>query len=123
MTLANILIIIGIVAGVALGVGTYFLFKKKTKIEDVIEYESVETLTLELVVSFFKNLDVLKMLKEDKNLLAVAIKDDSAKAIVLACFDKEKNEIVYDKCKGYKYQKLNDDLIQMFGNKDMIVLK
>ena len=123
MTLANILIIIGIVAGVALGVGTYFLFKKKTKIEDVIEYESVETLTLELVVSFFKNLDVLKMLKEDKNLLAVAIKDDSAKTVVLACFDKEKNEIVCDKYKGYKYQKLNDDLIQMFGNKDMIVLQ
>ena len=63
------------------------------------------------------------MLEEDKNLLAVAIKDNSAKTVVLACFDKEKNEIVYGKYKGYKYQKLNDDLVQMFGNKDMIVLK
>lgn len=123
MALTNILIIIGIIAGVALGVGTYFLFKKKTKIEDFIEYETVETLTLELVVSFFKNPDVLKMLKEDKNLLAVAIKDNSAKTVVLSCFDKEKNEIVYDKYKGYKYQKLNDDLVQMFGNKDMILLQ
>ena len=123
MALTNILIIIGIIAGVALGVGTYFLFKKKTKIEDFIEYETVETLTLELVVSFFKNPDVLKMLEEDKSLLAVAIKDNSAKTVVLVCFDKEKNEIVYDKYKGYKYQKLNDDLVQMFGSKDMIVLQ
>ena len=122
MTLANILIIIGIVAGVLLLAGGIFLLFKK-RIKESIDYEEIETLTLEIVVSFFKNPDILRMLREDKNLLAVAIKDDSAKGIVLACFDKEKNEIVYDKYKGYKYQKLNDDLIQMFGNKDMIVLK
>jgi len=31
MALTNILIIIGIIAGVALGVGTYFLFKKRPR--------------------------------------------------------------------------------------------
>ncbi len=121
MTLANILIITGIIAGILLLAGLFGLTKKKIK--ESIDYETIETLTLEMAVRFFKNPDMLRMLREDKNLLAVAIKDDSAKTVVLACFDKEKNEIVYNNYKGYKYQKLNDDLVQMFGNKDMIVLQ
>jgi len=75
------------------------------------------------MVRFFKQPDVLKILKEDKNLLAVATKDDVAKTVILACFDKEKNVILADNYKGYKYQTLSDDIIQMFGNKDMLVLQ
>ena len=124
MMATNIIIIGSIVGGILLAGGLFLLIKnKKKRLEELIEYEAIEILMPEMMIRFFKQPEVIKLLKEDRNLLAVAIKDDSVQTVMLTCFDKEKNAIVSDKCKGYKYQKLSDDLTQMFGGKQMLVLQ
>ena len=118
MLTIGIIIVIGIVAFVIIR------GKKKT----IIPTKNVEVLELTEVLQFFKQPDIMAKLRADSNLLAVAIKEkgkNGAIHIAACLFNKEKEEMVsLDKeAVAWNAKKLDDRLIQMFGDRDMVVLK
>lgn len=79
------------------------------------------------IVSFFKDRNRLEKLKDNKDLLAVAIKEnlENGNCNVVNClFDKETNEIVdyEENAQGITAESLDSETKRHFGNKDMIVL-
>ena len=92
-----------------------------------IPTETREILSLTDVVSFFKQPDLIKLLKEDQNRIAVAIKEEAKEdsvIITLCIYSKESQKLIMqEKAKRYKVSKLSDDLKSIFGEKDMIVLQ
>ena len=83
---------------------------------------------MEELIRFFKNDDVLQHLKENENLIAVAIKsklDDGNIHILAALFNNNTKEVEYYEkyMLNYKTSKLDEDLNKAFEDKDMIVLK
>ena len=80
------------------------------------------------IVSFFKNSNILRKLKANKDLLAVSIKDHLANGdynVVNCLFDKERNEIVdYDEnAQGITAESLDSETEKNFYGEDMIVLQ
>ena len=92
---------------------------------DNIETEKKEELTLADIVSFFKRPEVMEELKSSEDLIAVAIrekKDDGTNSVMVCLYDK-KNLTAKQSLKCFVADKLSDDLLSTFGNKDMIVLQ
>lgn len=79
------------------------------------------------IVSFFKNPSRLKKLEEDKNRMAIAIKenlDNGDYKIVNCLYNKATNEV--EDCKmaeGIEADDIDSETEQAFGDKTMIVLK
>ncbi|TXJ37679.1 hypothetical protein [Brachyspira aalborgi] len=79
------------------------------------------------IVSFFKDPQRLKKLQEDKNRIAISIKEnlDNGKFNVVNClYDKTTEEIVdmETDALGINAESLDEETKQHFGDKDMIVL-
>jgi len=82
------------------------------------------------IVSWFKNASRVKKLKEERDVVAVAIKEklDNGDYNVVNClFDKEKDEIVVDngetQAEVITTESLDNETLKNFGDKDMIVLQ
>ncbi|OBV28586.1 hypothetical protein BKN38_09855 [Helicobacter sp. CLO-3] len=86
-----------------------------------------ESLSMREVVEFFKEPETLKSLQENKDLLAVVIrekKDDGKIQIVLTAFNESTNEMAsFPHTKSFLVEKIDEDLSASFGDKDMIVLQ
>lgn len=79
------------------------------------------------IVSFFKDPQRLKKLQEDKNRIAISIKEnlDNGKFNVINClYDKTTEEIIdmETDALGINAESLDEETKQHFGDKDMIVL-
>lgn len=79
------------------------------------------------IVSFFKDPNRLEKLRTDRNLLAVAIKEnlENGNCNVVNClFDKETNEIVdyEENAQGITAESLDEETKKAFAGKDMIAL-
>ena len=110
----SIKLIIGIGA-ITVGLAALVLCKKKNP-----TLITVDILSAEKVITFFKRPHITTLLQQDKNLLAVAVKHKNA-IITLACFNKATNTIQSEFI-SYRYKTLDDDLQTMFGDKDMLIL-
>lgn len=82
----------------------------------------IDIATMEMCVSFFKRADIMNQLQSDKNLLAVAIKDDNKNNLVFTLFNKQTEKIMTPYC-IYQYKTMDTDLQNAFADKDMIVLQ
>lgn len=90
-----------------------------------IETERKAELSLADIISFFKRPEVTKELKSSEDLIAVALlekKDDGTNSVMVCLYDK-KNLTAKQSLKCFVADKLSDDLLSTFGNKDMIVLE
>ena len=79
------------------------------------------------IINFFRNPERLNKLKEDRDLIAVSIKDklENGQFRVVNClYDKVLEDIVEVETDaiGIEAEKLDKETKQRFGNKDMIVL-
>lgn len=79
------------------------------------------------IVSFFKNPQRLNKLKEDRDLIAVSIKENLENGqynLVNCLYDKVLEEVVEVETDaiGIETEKLDKETKQHFGNKDMIIL-
>ena len=79
------------------------------------------------IVSFFKDPQRLKKLQEDKNRIAISIKENLENGqynLVNCLYDKTTEEIVdmETDALGMNAENLDEETKQKFGNKDMIVL-
>ena len=92
-------------------------------------FETMEqdALTMKEVIEFFKQDEVLKILKENRKLLAVAIRKnlpDNKIQLILTLFDTTKEDVIeFPSAKAYIVKTLDSDLEQNFGDKEMIILK
>lgn len=92
-------------------------------------FETIEqdALTMKEVIEFFKQDEVLKILKENRKLLAVAIRKnlpDNKMRLILTLFDTTKEDVIeFPSAKAYIVKTLDSDLEQNFGDKEMIILK
>ena len=114
-----------IIGGAVAAGGIIALILKGANGASSIPKEVVSGLTAEQVVEFFKAPEILEKLKADKNLLAVAVKEIKKSGRIHVCctlFDKEKNE-VNEYVKIFSTRNISEDLQDMFGDKDMIVLQ
>lgn len=83
---------------------------------------------LKNIAGFFKDASRLKKLKENSNAIAVAIKEklESGNYNVVNClFDKQEGELIdYEEdCIINQAEKLDNDTIIQFGDKDMLILE
>lgn len=92
-------------------------------IKDLKECEVIEFLGLEDIIKYFKDPKRLKILKDNRNIIACVIKQDNNNyvTVILAIYDKLDSNVIELKC--YSVQKLDENLIRHFGDKDMIILK
>ena len=79
------------------------------------------------IVSFFKDPQRLKKLQEDKNRIAISIKENLENGqfkVVNCLYDKTTEEIVdmETDALGIEAESLDEETKQHFGDKDMIVL-
>ena len=79
------------------------------------------------IINFFRNPQILNKLKEDRDLIAISIKEnlDNGQFNVVNClYDKVLEDIVEVETDaiGIEAEKLDKETKQRFGNKDMIVL-
>lgn len=79
------------------------------------------------IVSFFKDPQRLKKLQEDKNRIAISIKEnlDNGKFNVVNCLYNKTTEEIIDMetdALGINAESLDEETKQHFGDKDMIVL-
>lgn len=88
--------------------------------------KEVATLSLETVVSFFKEKSHLKALRGNTDLFAVAVKKeakDGKTTVTLCLFDKKKGELFEPGTHAVVYvaDALGNDLAEQFGDNDMIL--
>ena len=115
-----------------------FVRKKSTQIswqqniikelQDSIDTAKIKNLTLEDVVSFFKQPEILAKLQEDQNRIAVALKEkteDNSYSVILCIYSQNDATLVTPEmaAKRFEAEELSVDLTSIFGNKDMIVLQ
>lgn len=88
-----------------------------------INYEYTNELTMKDVILFFKDHDRLSILRNNKKIIACAVKQAQGQhvLVILSLFDTDNGDIVEHF--GYKANKLDECLFSSFGDKDMIVLK
>ena len=88
---------------------------------------AVDCITMELLVSFFKQSEIIEKLRENKKLIAAAIKEQTSDGFKVICtlFDTEANNVVSpENCSiAYTSKELSDDVKETFGDKAMIVLQ
>lgn len=122
--------LITIIASVAVLCGFgIFLFLRKKNILDVFSLskcKEVECLSMSDVIKFFKDSDRLSKLRENKNFVAVAMKEkqsDGSFKVVCCIYDKEKEVVVdIENASCYHTKNIDKDLQEAFGDKSMIVL-
>lgn len=89
--------------------------------------QEVPYITLELVKEYFQRPKTLKLLKDNKDFLAVAIKEKKTEgrtSITLTLYDTRKEEIATDvEAITYRGERLDQGLEEAFGDKEMIVLQ
>ena len=87
--------------------------------------ESKTVCSMEDVLSFFRDPEVVSELKKNSDLVACAVKEEKDGSIfVTACiFDKNKNEVsgTEKNIKIWKCRSLDDRLTEAFGDKEMIL--
>ena len=86
--------LIGIIIGAVIIFIVFMIMKGKSK--PVIPTQDVDVLGMEDILLFFKQQEIISILKKDGNLLAVAtreIKKDGTNYIIACLFDKSKDEI------------------------------
>ena len=121
----NSVVLISVVLVVVVVIVAFMFFKNRKD----CPFETIEqdTLTMKEVIEFFKQDEVLKILKENKNLLAVAIRKnlpDNKMRLILTLYDTTKEDVIeFPSAKAYIVKTLDSDLEQNFGDKEMIVLK
>ena len=108
--------------------GAYIAFRRiKSNPYGFLPSESVDTLTMETVIAFFKDPKIAEKLRSNENLIAVAIKKDVKReeypvSCIVCCFDKKTNSIVESAAKLFYAKKYGEDLQKQFAEEDMIVL-
>lgn len=120
--------VIGAVAVGLIGSLIYFRAKKNPLAMLKANAIEVEVIKFQDVIAFFKNPARLDTLLKNKNLLAVAIREQEADGTIFvqACiYDDEKEKVVdmENSFIVYKSKHMDDELTKNFGNKDMIVLQ
>ena len=80
------------------------------------------------IVSFFNDPQRLKKLQEDKNIIAISIKEnlDNGQFNIVNClYDKATGKMVdmETDALGMNAESLDEETKQKFGNKDMLILK
>lgn len=77
------------------------------------------------IINFFRNPQRLNKLKEDRDLIAISIKENLENGqynLVNCLYNKVIDDIVETDTIGIEAEKLDKETKQRFGNKDMIVL-
>ncbi len=80
------------------------------------------------IVNFFRNSSRLRKLQEDKDLIAVAVKNnlDNGNYNTINClFDKSTNEVVdmEEDAIGIESESIDDETENAFADKDMIIIQ
>lgn len=118
-------VLISVILVVVVVIVAFVFFKNRNN----FSFETIEqdALTMKEVIEFFKQDEVLKILKENRKLLAVAIRKnlpDNKIRLILTLFDTTKEDVIeFPSAKAYIVKTLDSDLEQNFGDKEMIVLK
>lgn len=121
----NVLLIIG------LFVGAYLIYriikqgKSDINIDDIGEKIELNEINLEVIIDWFNQDEVKKLLSEDQNNKAILLKpgksfkvDDKKNVAIQCVFNSKNNKII--KGRAITYQHMNEELEKMFGEKDMI---
>lgn len=119
----NLNLILSIATGVVFIIVIFLIFYRKSK--KGLEPETRETFSMTDALSFFRQEEVLKKLRENESSLAVAVKNklkSGETELTLTIFDKKLNEVM-EPLAIYRIKDVSEDLMQAFGNNDMIVLK
>lgn len=87
--------------------------------------KSMNTVSLEDALLFFKKKERLKLLRENSDLLAMVIKEqnDFKYYIICTIFDKNTNETNEENTIVWQTSHLEDDLLNAFGKRNMIILQ
>ena len=90
-----------------------------------VETIEKEVLSLAEVVSFFRQPEILKKLQESTNLIAVAVKEkqDDGKICVTLCLYLKDSSTLQMPLRRYVVSRLAEDLQNIFGDKDMLVVQ
>lgn len=120
-----------IVGVVAIGlIGSLKRLKSKKNPIQILKSEakSVNEIKFQDIVAFFKAPEIWSILKANKNILPVALKEKEADGtvFVMGClFDEEKDDVVsLEKFHlVYKSKSMDAELIEKFGDEDMLVLR
>ena len=105
-----------------------FFIELARKIWDIIDH-IIETILnfVKNIVGFFKNPSKLKKLKENKDLMAISIKEklDNGNYKVVNClFNEATNEVEdYEEAEGIEAKDIDSETEQAFGDKMMIVFE
>ena len=121
--MSTVEITVGVVAGVvAVALIAVILSKMKKRPAEAIE---VDFLSLKDVVGFFKKPSTLEKLKASPDKLAVAVREglgDGKTDVVLTLFDAKSNAVEMPLA-VYRAKEIGPELLKLFGDKDMIVIK
>lgn len=121
----NSAVLIGVSVAVV-AVVAFVLLRNKASVP-FIETIEQDTITMKEVIGFFKQDVVLKVLQENSDFLAVAIREkipNGRMQITLTLYDKSKGEIAdFPGAKAYIIKTLDTDLEQNFGEKDMLIFQ
>ena len=99
----------------------FFLFRSKKQWN--LPVTKVEKLALEECIALFREPSALERLNSDSDLIAVVIKEKvEEKYKVVACTFSKKDNTLKDPIKIYEANTLDTNLLNAFGDKDMIVL-
>lgn len=87
----------------------------------------LESLGTNVIIEYFKKPERMTLLQENPNNMAVAIKEESGVGIIrVSCciFDKSSDKVAnINDIAVFKTRRLEDDLVALFGEKQMIVLR
>lgn len=139
-TMDNGFLVTAVIAGVAIGAGVIFYLIKKNDGNGYafMNWENKEMLELEEVTQYFKN-DFKNIVSVNPKAKPIALKltpenatnysslkleqdENYPISIVLTYYDEEKEEILEKNTKAYRTKKLDANLRDSFGDKDMLVL-
>ncbi len=90
--------------------------------------QEVECITLELVREYFRRPKTRQLLKDNERLLAVAIREKGTAegkiVVMLTLYDTQREELASDvEAATYRAERLDRQLEEAFGDKEMIVLQ
>lgn len=109
---------------IGIGVGI-FLYRRFTwgTLAEALDAPVREEMTFPEAVQYFKEPARLKLLKENRQLMAVVTRKHSEKGTILmrAVFDSDKEEVV--DVAFHTVQRLDEQFLRHFGDKDMLVLE
>jgi len=123
-----------LISVITLAVFAYIFWKYKFKNNESLSFSvmNVETLNQKLIVDWFKKEENINRLKSDDNLIAVSIKGEDKpndvinnlivpKGSYLVClFNEASNEVIDGLI--FKPNSISEDVIDMFKDKDMVIL-